>query len=113
MHLRNDPVPGRTDHIFHFHGLQYQQRLTLTDLATFLTVGKRRGLKALYAREDPLLLNQYAFHLVPGSPGEGEAQRLRAFLASEEAARIVAGLRVEGTPLFAPLRGRCAFPLRP
>ena len=86
---------------------------TLTDLATFLTVGKRRGLKALYAREDPLLLNQYAFHLVPGSPGEGEAQRLRAFLASEEAARIVAGLRVEGTPLFAPLRGRCAFHLRP
>jgi len=86
---------------------------TLTDLATFLTVGKKRGLKALYTREDPLLLNQYAFHLVPGSPGEGEAQRLRAFLASEEAARIVAGLRVEGTPLFAPLRGRCVFPLRP
>ncbi|BAW01551.1 tungstate-binding protein precursor [Thermus thermophilus] len=86
---------------------------TLTDLATFLNVGKRRGLKPLYAREDPLLLNQYAFHLVPGSPGKSEAQRLRAFLASEEAARIVAGLRVEGTPLFTPLRGRCLFPLRP
>lgn len=86
---------------------------TLTDLATFLTVGKRRGLKALYAREDPLLLNQYAFHLVPGSPGEGEAQRLRAFLASEEAARIVAGLRVEGTPSSPPFGAGAPSPCAP
>jgi tungstate transport system substrate-binding protein len=35
---------------------------TLTDLATFLTVGKKRGLKALYRREDPLLRNRYSYY---------------------------------------------------
>jgi len=83
---------------------------TLTDLATFLTVGKKRGLKALYRREDPLLRNRYSYYVVPGSPKEEEAKALRRFLASEEAARLIEGLQVEGTPLFKALRGRCIIP---
>jgi tungstate transport system substrate-binding protein len=84
---------------------------TLTDLATFLTTGKKRGLKALYRREDPLLRNRYSYYVVPGSPKEEEAKALRRFLASEEAARLVEGLQVEGTPLFEALRGRwCIIP---
>lgn len=41
---------------------------TLSDLATHLTVGRKRGLVALYAGEDPLLLNPYTYYLVPGGP---------------------------------------------
>ncbi|GGN03002.1 ABC transporter substrate-binding protein [Thermus composti] len=84
---------------------------TLTDLATFLTVGRKRGLFPLYDREDPLVLNQYSYYLVPQSPRLEEARRLRAFLASEEAARLVAALKVEGQSLFQPLRGRCILPV--
>jgi tungstate transport system substrate-binding protein len=47
--------------------------------------------------------------VVPGSPKE-EAKALRRFLASEEAARLIEGLQVEGTPLFKALRGRCIIP---
>jgi tungstate transport system substrate-binding protein len=83
---------------------------TLTDLATFLTAGKKRGLKALYRREDLLLRNRYSYYVVPGSPKEEEAKALRRFLASEEAARLIEGLQVEGTPLFKALRGRCIIP---
>ena len=83
---------------------------TLTDPATFLTTGKKRGLKALYRREDPLLRNQHSYYVVPGSPKEEEAKALRRFLASEEAARLIEGLQVEGTPLFKALRGRCIIP---
>lgn len=83
---------------------------TLSDLATHLTVGKKRGLAALYQREDPLLLNPYTFYLVPRGARVEEALRLRTYLASEEAARRIEGLRVEGVPLFQPLRGRCILP---
>jgi tungstate transport system substrate-binding protein len=79
---------------------------TLTDPATFLTVGKKRGLEALYGREDPLLQNRYSYYLVPASPGEEKAEALRHFLASEEAARLVEGLKVEGQ---APFK-RCIIP---
>ncbi|RTG95507.1 ABC transporter substrate-binding protein [Thermus scotoductus] len=83
---------------------------TLSDLATYLTVGRKRGLEALYRREDPLLLNQYTYYLVPQGAKAEEAEALRRFLATEEAARLVEGLQVEGTPLFKPLRGRCIIP---
>ncbi|WP_185747534.1 substrate-binding domain-containing protein [Thermus tengchongensis] len=83
---------------------------TLSDLATHLTVGRKRGLVALYAGEDPLLLNPYTYYLVPGGPKAKEAAALRRFLATEEAARLVAGLKVEGQALFQPLRGRCIIP---
>ncbi|GAB5602808.1 substrate-binding domain-containing protein [Thermus sp. FJN-A] len=83
---------------------------TLSDLATHLTVGQRRGLEALYAREDPLLRNQYSYYRVPQTPGEGEAERLGRFLASPEAAQLVEGLKVEGRSLFKPLRGQCIIP---
>ncbi len=84
---------------------------TLSDLATHLTVGKKRGLEALYRKEDPLLLNQYSFYPVPRSPKVEEARRLRRFLASEEASARVASLQVEGVPLFRPLGGRCILPV--
>ncbi len=84
---------------------------TLSDLATHLTVGKKRGLAALYGREDPLLLNQYTFYLVPKGAKVEEARKLRAFLASKEATRLILGLTAEGEPLFRPLEGRCILPL--
>jgi tungstate transport system substrate-binding protein len=84
---------------------------TLSDLATYLTVGRKRGLVALYAREDPLLLNQYTYYVVPGGARVKEAQALRRFLATEEAARLVESLKVEGQTLFQPLRGRCIIPV--
>ncbi|MGC8903718.1 substrate-binding domain-containing protein [Thermus sp.] len=84
---------------------------TLSDLATYLTVGKKRGLSPLYDRDDPLLLNQYSVYVVPGSPRLEEARKLRDFLASEEAVRRMLGLQVEGQPLFQPLKGRCLFPV--
>ncbi|BDG15327.1 substrate-binding domain-containing protein [Thermus brockianus] len=84
---------------------------TLSDLATHLSVGKKQGLEALYARADPLLLNQYSYYVVPKGKGASEARRLRAFLASEEAAQRIASLKVAGQSLFQPLRGRCIIPL--
>ncbi|GLV49083.1 ABC transporter substrate-binding protein [Thermus sp. LT1-2-5] len=84
---------------------------TLSDLATYLTVGKKRGLVPLYDRDDPLVLNQYSYYVAPKSPRLGEARRLRAFLASPGATQIVAGLKVEGQSLFQPLRGRCILPV--
>ncbi|WP_243027928.1 substrate-binding domain-containing protein [Thermus albus] len=83
---------------------------TLSDLATYLTVGRKRGLVALYRREDPLLLNPYTYYLVPKGARVMEARALRRFLATEEAARLVEGLQVEGSRLFKPLRGRCIIP---
>ncbi|WP_038055117.1 substrate-binding domain-containing protein [Thermus amyloliquefaciens] len=83
---------------------------TLSDLATHLTVGRKRGLVALHGRDDPLLLNQYTYHVVPQGVRLKEAEALRRFLATEEAARLVGGLRVEGVQLFKPLRGRCIIP---
>lgn len=83
---------------------------TLSDLATYLTVGKKRGLVALYERGDPLLINQYSYYVALKGKNPEEARRLRAFLASEEAARLIAGLKVEGQSLFQPLRGRCILP---
>ncbi|SDF35709.1 tungstate transport system substrate-binding protein [Thermus arciformis] len=84
---------------------------TLSDLATHLTVGKRQGLEALYRREDSLLLNQYSYYAVPGSPRLQEAREFRRFLASEEAALLVASLKAEGVSLFRPLRGGCILPV--
>lgn len=84
---------------------------TLSDLATYLTVGRKRGLAALYQKEDPLLLNQYTYYLASRGARLEEAQKLRAFLASEAAAQRMAELKVEGTLLFRPLRGRCILPL--
>ncbi len=84
---------------------------TLSDLATYLAVGRKGGLEALYQREDPLLLNQYSYYPVSRSPKLEEARRLLGFLASEEAAARVASLRVEGVSLFRPLRGRCILPV--
>ncbi|WP_114313100.1 substrate-binding domain-containing protein [Thermus caldifontis] len=83
---------------------------TLSDWATYLTVGRRRGLVALYRRDDPLLLNRYTYYVVPRGAKAEEAEALRRFLATEEAARLVEGLRVEGAQLFKALRGRCIIP---
>lgn len=83
---------------------------TLSDLATHLTLGRKRGLVALYRREDPWLLNQYTYYGVPLAAKAKEAAALRRFLATEEAARWVGSLEVEGERLFTPLRGRCIIP---
>ncbi|KGQ22785.1 substrate-binding domain-containing protein [Thermus filiformis] len=81
---------------------------TLSDGATYQTVGKKLGLEALYTREDPLLLNQYSLLLVKGAKEE-EARRLLDFLLSPEGQRRIGAFR---GGLFQPLFGRCVLPVR-
>lgn len=85
-----------------------KEAYTLSDTATYLTVGKGLGLSALYTREDPELLNQYSFLIVKGGKEE-EARKLMDFLLSEEGQRRIGAYR---GGIFKPLGGRCLIPVK-
>ena len=85
-----------------------KEAYTLSDTATYLTVGKKLGLEALYTKEDPELLNQYSFLIVKGGKEE-EARKLRDFLLSEEGQRRIGAYR---GGIFKPLGGRCLIPVK-
>jgi len=91
---------------------------TLTDLGTFLFVGSKTSLEALFDRDDPLLLNQYSFMAVnpekfPWVNAEG-AKALRSYLLRKDVqARIGAYMKDRfGRSLFEPLAGRCIIPVK-
>ena len=76
---------------------------TLTDRATWLTFGNKRGLDLLF-EGDPVLFNQYAYLPVSGDVHPAinvEAARvLEDWLTSESAGALINGYTVEGEALF-------------
>lgn len=79
------------------------QAYILTDRASFLNFGNRRGLKILFAG-DPALFNQYAY--LPVNPARhphvnhSAAQALEGWLTSARAAGLIDGYTLAGERLF-------------
>lgn len=75
----------------------------LSDRASWLNFGNKRGLKLLFGG-DPALFNQYAY--LPVSPAKhphvkaGAARRLEAWLAGPRGKELIDGYRLKGARLF-------------
>ena len=90
---------------------------TLTDRGTYLFMRNKIRLRALFDRDDPLMLNQYSYmatnpELFPWVNFEA-AKKLRDYLIRPDVQEKIANYLKDrfGESLFEPLYGRCVIPV--